>query len=82
MWEAVETKAGKTGVAKTKGRRSKRRSGKKARRKGGKRKRKQKREKTMKIKKVAEKWEIWDDNEEAVKSEAEAKKLVPEKFHR
>jgi len=30
----VETKAGKTGVAKAEGRRSKRRSGKKARRKG------------------------------------------------
>jgi len=29
-----------------------------------------------------EEWEIWDEEEEAVKSEAEAKKLVPEKFHR
>jgi len=36
----------------------------------------------MKVKKIVEKWEIWDDEEEAVKSEAEAKKLVPEKFHR
>jgi len=28
-----------------------------------------------------EEWEIWDEKEEAAKSEAEAKKLVPEKFH-
>jgi len=31
---------------------------------------------------VAEEWEIWDEEEEAVKSEAETKKLVPEKFHK
>ena len=35
----------------------------------------------MEIKKVAEEWEIWDEEEEAAKSEAEAKKLVPEKFY-
>jgi len=36
----------------------------------------------IEVKKVAEEWEIWDEEEEAAKSEAEAKKLVPEKFHR
>jgi len=36
----------------------------------------------MEVKKIAEEWEIWDEEEEAAKSEAEAKKLVPEKFHR
>ena len=36
----------------------------------------------MEIKKVAEEWEIWDEEEEVAKSEAEAKKLVPEKFHK
>ena len=36
----------------------------------------------MEVKKVAEEWKIWDEEEEAVKSETEAKKLVPEKFHR
>jgi len=35
MWEAIETKAGKTGVAKTKGRRSKRGSREKMRRESG-----------------------------------------------
>ena len=35
----------------------------------------------MEIKKVAEKWEIWNEEEEVAKSEVEAKKLVPEKFH-
>jgi len=46
------------------------------------RKKKQKRGKTVEVRKVAEEWEIWDKEEEAAKSEAEAKKLVPEKFHR
>ena len=32
----------------------------------------------MEGKKVAEEWEIWEEEEEAVKLEAEAKKLVPE----
>ena len=35
----------------------------------------------MEVRKVAEEWEVWDEEEEAAKSEAEAKKLVPEKFH-
>ena len=42
---------------------------------------KQKKGKTMKVKKVAEEWEIWDKKEEAARSEAEAKKMVPEKYH-
>ena len=35
----------------------------------------------MEDKKVAEEWEIWDEEEEMAKSEAEARKLVPERFH-
>ena len=35
----------------------------------------------MEVKKVAEEWEIWDEEEVVVKSEEEAKKMVPEKFH-
>ena len=38
--------------------------------------------KTMNIKRVVEEWKIWDKKEETVKSEIEAKKLFPEKFHR
>jgi len=45
-------------------------------------KRKQKRERIMEVKRIAEEWEIWDEEGEAVKSEAEAKKMVPEQFHR
>jgi len=45
-------------------------------------KRKQKRERTMEVKKVVEEWEICDEKEKAVKSEAEAKKLVLERFHK
>ena len=36
----------------------------------------------MEVKKVAEEWEIWDKKEEVAKSEAEVKRLVPEKFHK
>ena len=45
-------------------------------------KKKQKRERIIEVKRIAEEWEIWDDDEEVAKSEAEAKKLVPERFHR
>jgi len=31
---------------------------------------------------VTEEWEIWDDEEEAAILEEEARKLVPEKFHK
>ena len=46
-----------------------------------KKEKKQKKGKTMEVKKVAERWEIWDEEEAAVKLEEEAKKLVPKKFH-
>jgi len=45
-------------------------------------KRKLKRERTIEVKRVGEEWEIWNEEEEVAKSEAEAKKLVPERFHR
>ena len=44
-------------------------------------KKKEKKGKMVEVRKVVEEWEIWDEEEEAAKSEAEAKKLVPEKFH-
>jgi len=46
-----------------------------------KKKKNQKKGKMVEVRKVAEEWEIWDKEEEVTKSEAEAKKLVPEKFH-
>ena len=36
----------------------------------------------MEVRKVMEEWEIWKEEEEAVKLEVEAKKLVLEKFHK
>ena len=36
----------------------------------------------MEVRKVVEEWEIWDEEEEAAKSEKEAKKLVPKKFYK
>ena len=32
----------------------------------------------IEVKKVAEEWKIWDKEKEAVRSEKEVKKLVPE----
>jgi len=46
------------------------------------RKKKQKKGKTVEVKRIAEEWEIWDEEEEVVRLEAETKKLVPEKFHK
>jgi len=46
-----------------------------------KKKKKQKNGRAVEVRKVVEEWEIWDEEEEAAKSEVEAKKLVPEKFH-
>ena len=43
---------------------------------------KQKKQKMIKVKRIAEEWEIWNEEEEVAKSEAEAKKLVLEKFHK
>ena len=36
----------------------------------------------MKVNNVVEEWEIQNDDEEVTKLEKEAKKLVPEKFHK
>ena len=36
----------------------------------------------VEVRKVAEEWEFWDEEKEAAKLEAEAKKLVLEKFHK
>ena len=35
----------------------------------------------VEIKRVAEEWEIWNEEKEATRSEAEVKKIVSEKFH-
>jgi len=44
-------------------------------------KRKQKKERMVEVKRIAEEWEIWNEEEEAVRLEVETKKLVPDKFH-
>ena len=77
QWRLVQ---GKSGWEKQKEEEAKEEAGKKREEKN--KKKKQKKGKTMEVKKVAEEWEIWDEEEEAAKSEAEAKKLVLEKFHK
>jgi len=72
-------KQGKLGWQKKRRKRQRKKLKKKAEKQ---KKRKQKRKRTIEVKRIAEEWEIWDKGKEAVKSEAEAKNLVPEKFHR
>jgi len=77
QWRPVQ---GKSGWEKQKEEEAKEEVGKKRKEKD--KKKKQKRGKMIEVKKVAKKWEIWDEEKEAARSEEEAKKLVPEKFHR
>ena len=51
-------------------------------RKEEKEKRKKPKKGKVEVRKIAEEWEIWNEEEEAARSEAEAKKLVPEQFHK
>jgi len=76
QWRSVQ---GKSGWERQKEEEAKEEAGRKREEKN--KKRKQKRERMMEVKKIAEKWEIWEEGEEAARSEEEAKKLVPEKFH-
>ena len=82
MWKTVEAKAGKIRVEKTKEKREKRERRKKRRRKKRKRKKKPKKKRIMEVKKIAEKWKIWDNKKEVIKSEEKAKKLVPQRFYK
>ena len=43
--------------------------------------RRRKGKKTVEVKKIAEEWEIWDEEEEAARSKVKAKGFVPENFH-
>ena len=76
MWKAVETETGKSRMVKTKEKRKKKEARK---RQEGK---KQKKERKMEVRRISKEWEIWDKKEEAAKSEAEARKLVSENFHK
>ena len=64
------------------GGKSKRKKRKEKKQEEKKKKRKPKKNRMMEVKKVAEKWEIWNKKEETAKSEEEVKKLVSEKFHK
>jgi len=77
QWRPVQ---GKSGWEKQKEEET--REEKEERREKKEKKKNQKKGKMVEVRKVAEEWEIWDKEEEAAKSEEEAKKLVPEKFHR
>ena len=75
QWRLVQ---GKLGWEKQKEEEAREEAGKKQEEKE--KRKKQKKGKMVEVKKVVEEWEIWDE-EEVARSEAEAKMLVPEKFH-
>ena len=77
QWRPVQ---GKSGWEKQKEEEAKEEAERK--RKEKEKKKKQRKGGAVEVRKVAEEWEIWDKEEEAAKSEAEARKLVPEKFHK
>jgi len=78
QWRPVQ---GKSGWEKQKEEEAKEEAKERKEEKEKERKKKQKKEKTVEVRKVVEEWEIWEEEKEAAKSEIEAKKLVPEKFH-
>ena len=77
QWRPVQ---GKSGWEKQKEEEAKEEVGRKREEKD--KRKKQKKGKIVEVRKVAEEWEIWDEEEEVAKSEAEVKNLVPERFHR
>ena len=77
QWRLVQ---GKSGWEKQKEEEAKEEVGKKREERD--RKRKQKKEKMVEVKRIAEEWKIWDEEEEAARSETEAKKLVLERFYK
>ena len=56
--------------------------GKRREERAEKQKKKPKKERLIEVKWLTEEWEIWDKEKEAAKLEADAKKLVLEKFHK
>ena len=68
VWKIVETNTRKIGMGK--------------RRRKRKERRKERDKKRKKEKRLVEEWEIWDEEEGAAKSEAEAKGLVLESVHK
>jgi len=77
QWRPVQEKLG---WEKQKEEEAKKEAGKKQGEKD--RKKKQKKGKMIEVKKVVEEWEIWDEEKEAARLEAVAKKMDPEKFHK
>jgi len=78
QWRPVQ---GKSGWEKQKEEEAKEEAGRRREEKDRKKKPKKKKGKTIEVKKVAEEWEIWDEEEKAAKSEVEAKKMMSEKYH-
>jgi len=85
VWKAVETKAREVRMVKAKrgrekGRREEiRREGTE---KGRTKEKKPRKKRTMKVKKIAKEWDIWDKEEKVAKFKEEAKKLVPQRFYK
>jgi len=81
MWKAMETKVEEVRMAEEE---KKEKEGKKQEKKKQKKKerKKPKKERIIEVKKIAEEWEIWNEEEEMARSKKEARKIVPECFHK
>ena len=79
VWKVVETKAGETRIAEAKREREKRRRKSRRRRRKNKR---YKKKRTMEVKKIAEEWEILDEEDKVAKLEEEAKNFVLKRFYK
>ena len=76
QWRLVQ---GKSGWEKQKKEEAKEEVGRKREEKD--KEKKQKKGKMMEVKRGAEEWEIWNEEEAVARSEEEVKKLVPKEFH-
>ena len=76
QWRPVQ---GKSGWEKQKEEEAKEEAGRKQEEQ---KRKKPKKRKSVEVKRVAEEWEIWDEEVVMAKSEVEAKKWVPERFYK
>ena len=75
VWEIIETKARETRIAERKETRRERVEEERKEKKNQKKR-------TIEVKKIAEKWKIWNKKEKVAKFQEEVKKLVSQRFHK
>ena len=82
QWRLKQRKSGGQKQKKEKAKEEARREQEEKEKEKKEKQKKQKKEKMIDIKRIVEELEIWEEEKKAAKLEVEAKKLVPEKFHK